>query len=261
MPWFKVDDELHGHPKPRRAGLAAYGLWTVSGAYSMAYKTDGFVPEWYVRSWPQGAKLAASLVQVGAWSADQKEGESGWSFHDWADYQPLSDEIEADRENARRRQRERRQRLRDSQSDHTPNPPSVTRDNERDEPRDSQDPVPSRPVPVVLRTTNTGDEDGESDRFGEFWAAYPRRAGANPRKPAQAKWAKLTKTTDPEVIIQGARSYAAQVAGADPKFTAQAITWLNQERWNDDYSTPPDAEGEPALILNEHMPDLGEPTW
>lgn len=26
MPWFKVDDKIHSHPKARRAGLAAMGL-------------------------------------------------------------------------------------------------------------------------------------------------------------------------------------------------------------------------------------------
>lgn len=36
------------------------GLWTVCGSYCMAYKTNGFVPEWFVASFQSGRKLAAS---------------------------------------------------------------------------------------------------------------------------------------------------------------------------------------------------------
>lgn len=69
MPWFKVDDQLHSHPKPRRASLAALGLWTLSGSYSMAYKLDGFVPAWYVHGHNQGKRHAESLVRVGLMAA------------------------------------------------------------------------------------------------------------------------------------------------------------------------------------------------
>mgnify|MGYP003619309605 CR=1 FL=1 len=53
--WFKVDDTLHSHPKARRAGLTAVGLWAMSGSYCMSYKTDGFIPEWFVRGCGAGA--------------------------------------------------------------------------------------------------------------------------------------------------------------------------------------------------------------
>lgn len=117
MPWFKVDDTLHSHPKPRKAGLPAMGLWALSGSYSMAYKTDGFVPEWFVASWQNGRKLADLLVKAGHWEIGEKDGDAGWFFHDWLDYQPSSDEIEADREHARDRQRKRREKLRQSREE------------------------------------------------------------------------------------------------------------------------------------------------
>lgn len=117
MPWFKVDDTLHSHPKPRKAGLEAMGLWVLAGSYSMAYKTDGFVPEWFVASWRNGRKLADVLVKAGKWELGEKDGEGGWFFHDWLDFQPSSDEIEADREHARERQRKRRQKLRESREE------------------------------------------------------------------------------------------------------------------------------------------------
>lgn len=135
MPWFKVDDQFHSHPKARKAGLFALGLWSVSGSYSMAYKEDGFVPLWFVKSYPRGEKAAADLVTARLWDSHEKDGIEGYLFRDWADYQPTSEEIEADRTAARDRQRARRKRLRDGGSSEKGKPDlkalSVTRDSRR----------------------------------------------------------------------------------------------------------------------------------
>lgn len=112
MTWFKVDDLMHGHPKARRAGLAAIGLWTVAGSAAMAYKLDGQVDRGFVLAWPQGSRLAARLVEVGLWHGHGHgcltcpQPLDGWVFHDWSDFQPTSDEIERKREHDRKRQRE-----------------------------------------------------------------------------------------------------------------------------------------------------------
>lgn len=104
MPWFKVDDTLANHPKARAAGLPAVGLWAVAGAYASQYLTDGFVPEWYVDSWPDGREYAAELVEVRLWFAE----EGGWSFHQWDERQPTKEQVEADRAASRERQRRAR---------------------------------------------------------------------------------------------------------------------------------------------------------
>jgi hypothetical protein len=122
MPWFRVDDTLHSHPKPRKAGLAAIGLWTVAGSYCSEYVTEGSIPTWYVTGWPSGRKLAERLVLAGFWHAaghncrrcpQPKEGDS-WQFHDWEHYQMTKDEIERDREANRDRQRRFREKRREA---------------------------------------------------------------------------------------------------------------------------------------------------
>lgn len=115
MPWFKVDDTLHSHPKARRVSLAALGLWTMCGSHSMAYKSDGFVPEWLAHGFPQGKRLAAELIRAGLWENATRDAEPGYQFHDWLDYQQSSEEIERDRERTRQRQRDFRRRLREGQ--------------------------------------------------------------------------------------------------------------------------------------------------
>jgi len=101
---------FHGHPKARTAGLAAIGLWTLSGSYSMGYKTDGQIPQFFIDGFKRdGERAAESLVRVGLWLP----GDSGYDFHDWHDWQPSADEIERDRERQRQRSRNFRRRLRE----------------------------------------------------------------------------------------------------------------------------------------------------
>lgn len=72
--------------------------------------------------------------------------------------------------------------------------------------------------------------------FDLFWSIYPKREGANPKEPARRKFATwVAAGVDPEAINTGARSYAASVAGGDARFIAQAVTWLNQRRWQDEH--------------------------
>jgi hypothetical protein len=113
MSWFRVDDTLAAHPKTRRAGLAAMGLWTVAGSWSSQQLTEGFIPEWFVATWPHGKKLAAQLVAAGYWDATTIDDEPGWQFHDWTDSNPTA-EMEKER---RRKARDRQRRLRERSAD------------------------------------------------------------------------------------------------------------------------------------------------
>lgn len=90
------------------------------------------------------------------------------------------------------------------------------------------------------------------DRFAEFWTIYPSRGPhSNPKKPAKAKWdLAIRRGVDPEVIIAGAKRLAENRRGQDPQLTPQAMTWLNQERWNDEAAP---VEKSPASMSNEEL--------
>ena len=123
MTWFKVDDKLHEHKKVRRMGhdLAAVGLWTLCGSWSGGERTDGFVPASIPRRWTTPAKvgsLADKLVTVGLWEPAEIDGEAGWTFHDWPDYNPLEEDTSSDlgrrrwsRKNALSKNRDLRERV------------------------------------------------------------------------------------------------------------------------------------------------------
>jgi hypothetical protein len=110
MTWFRVDDTLAAHPKTRRAGLAAMGLWTVAGSWSSQQLTEGFVPEWFVATWPSGKKLARQLVVAGYWEESEDGDETGWLFHDWTDANPTAEKEKERRRKARERQKKLRER-------------------------------------------------------------------------------------------------------------------------------------------------------
>jgi hypothetical protein len=82
--------------------------------------------------------------------------------------------------------------------------------------------------------------------FEAFWRAYPSRSPhPNPKKTALAKFKAAIKAgTAPNIIIAGAERYARYVAAEriDPRYIAQAATWLNQERWTEPYTL----HGQPA---------------
>jgi hypothetical protein len=110
MTWFKVDDTLSAHPKARRAGLAAMGLWVVAGSWCSQQLTDGFVPGWYADTWPDGRKLAEALVAARMWSEVEVDGEEGWLFHEWTQANPTAEQVKAERTAAKERQRKARDR-------------------------------------------------------------------------------------------------------------------------------------------------------
>lgn len=90
----------------------------------------------------------------------------------------------------------------------------------------------SRQKARSVRKKGTQEQVAESIRFfGDFWDTYPRKI-AKPK--AEEAWSKaLLAGYPPEAIIAGAKRYAAERAGEDPKFTAYPATWLNQHRWED----------------------------
>lgn len=111
MTWLKIDDRLHSHRKPRAAGLAAMGLWVLTGSWVADQLTDGFVPAWQPYAWAgtETPELTQRLVDAGLWlpTTDADAG-VGWTFHDWQDFQPTRADVMAQREAWREKKRRSR---------------------------------------------------------------------------------------------------------------------------------------------------------
>lgn len=102
MVWFRVDDGWHKHRKRIRAGLdlegmAAQGLWAAAGSWCSDELSDGFIPDDVVDYLAPGVgqMLAKRLEAARLWVRGERDGESGWQFHQWVEQQPTRDEVEA----------------------------------------------------------------------------------------------------------------------------------------------------------------------
>ncbi|MDN5687776.1 MAG: hypothetical protein L0G94_14055 [Brachybacterium sp.] len=109
MSWFKVDDKFHAHPKvkriPKRVRRAAVGLWTITGAWSADYQTDGAVPEYMLDEFDAEPEEVDALVAVGLWD----RAEDGIAFRGWEEFQPTRAEQDAKRAATAERVRKHRQ--------------------------------------------------------------------------------------------------------------------------------------------------------
>ncbi len=91
-------------------------------------------------------------------------------------------------------------------------------------------------------------DSSPADQFQEFWRVYPKRAPhSNPRQPAKKKFEAAIKNGVPAaIIIRGATNYALYIEneGLNRKYVCQAVTWLNQERWEEYQEAPAESERE-----------------
>lgn len=109
MVWVRLADDFPHHPKILKAGPLAGWLWACGLAYANKYATDGFIPAAQVRllaDLQAPDDQARRLVDVGLWEV----APSGYQIHDFAAYQPSSDEVKRERESAARRQADYRRR-------------------------------------------------------------------------------------------------------------------------------------------------------
>lgn len=86
-------------------------------------------------------------------------------------------------------------------------------------------------APVKAKGNSEGDCEKE---FAKFYEIFPRHVG---RKPAFEAWKKVLKAGKKTAaeLIEAAEAYAEYRAGKPKKYTLHPATWLNQERWADEY--------------------------
>lgn len=116
MPWFRIDDKAHSHPKLIKAGNAALGLWLRCGSYAAQHLTDGVVPGVVAELY--GTKpQAAKLVKAGLWHEHGHGCPDGCPDPAPGDY-VFHDFLEDGRNTSRARAEAERKKARDRQSKH-----------------------------------------------------------------------------------------------------------------------------------------------
>lgn len=248
MPWFRVDDGFHGHPKVADLSLEAVGLWALAGSWCAQYLTDGFVSERTLRRLGGSAELGGELASAGLW--DLNEG--GWQFKDWTDYQPSKAEVEAERDAARERMKKVRAAKKGARGSS-----EVQANNTRTFGRSSEE-VRSAPPSPTLPTLVTSKEVTPSridDAFESAYGSWPKKVE---KKKSLAKFRLLAKNMPVETLVSHIQRFGkAYRDTTDKQYVPSLVAWLNGERWNDD---PPTASTDTInqqwdAAMSEHKPD------
>lgn len=130
MPWFKIDDSAHNHPKWRRAGNAAIGLWARCGSYAANHLTEGIISGAVARDYGTPVQISR-LVKVGLWHESghscprcPQPAEDEYVMHDYFENgrNTSKAQAEADRAAAAERQRRRREKQKEARSAEEPGP-------------------------------------------------------------------------------------------------------------------------------------------
>jgi len=265
--WMKVDDGLHAHRKTRavtkshpqkRRDASPMGLWVLAGSWAAERRTEGWVPRDELDRWDDDWEaLVDRLVRAGYWWPTRRDGEPGYGFTDWHDYNDPADLASKSGTFGNHVRWHVNEHKVDPECSHCPREP--------DEPEEIVAPIGGRsggdiapesggesrepsgaialpePDPNPTRTQKGSRASADAEReFEEWYAAYPRKRG----KGQAAKAYRIAlKKTDAPALLAAIQQQAATLTARGADYCPYPATWLNGERWNDE----PDVATQPHL--------------
>lgn len=170
MVWGKFDDKYAEHPKVQAAGEWAAWVNVKAVLWSCKFLTDGFVPEPVALQLAVGPGQKARAVierliqpyhgRSGLW--EQVDG--GYKVHDFLDYNPSKEAIEAERQ----ANRDRASKARQSRRDYASSTGALQPDSGRNSPAVTVTrPVPSQTRPSPSSPPTPSPAPGAPGEMGE----------------------------------------------------------------------------------------------
>ena len=182
MPWIKIDDKFHSHPKVIAAGAEGVALYVVALSWCGEYLTDGFIPEAQVRRLSLSDNYqatAAHLVSVGLWDI----ANGGYQIHDYLEYNPSAEQVKADREANAKRQAD--WRTRQAQQSEEPEPNGGNDDTSNGDSNGVTNGVTNTaPIPIPVPIPNPEPEDIAANAAQAPPKTPPKQPGPPKPKPA-----------------------------------------------------------------------------
>lgn len=262
MAWIESHQGLAKHPKTlklaRKLNISiaqVIGHLHLFWWWAMEYAQDGDLshcdPEdiAIAADWPGDAgQFVESLVESGF---VDRHNDGSLSIHDWHDYAgKLLERRKADAER-KKKEREKKgiQKISDGHPTDVQRTSNVTLTNN---------------LNLNPKNNKSIADSGEiGETFERFWAAYPKKQG---KQAAWKKWQTLYKQgkIDIDFILERLQQYIAYVEserrrGFDRQFM-DGSTFVNQERWNDDWNVQPQARAptDHMVQLQQRMRDRNE---
>lgn len=253
---MKIDDRLHSHRKTRKVvrshedkgrDIAPMGLWVTAGSWAGQNGTDGWVPKHELDRWDdEWETLAHRLVKAEYWWPEEREGEAGFGFVDWQDYNPASGSAAAGAFGNHKRWHADKGVVKPG----CPHCPAIPDDLDLPDPESGGDiggesggdiasesriialPDPTRPEPDPKKDS-CASADAERE-FDEWYRIYPRKRA---RGQALKAYKAARKKTDHATLVGAVQAQATYLTKGGPEFAPYPATWLNGERWGDDLDT------------------------
>lgn len=142
MTWFRLDDSWLMHPRMRAAGKDGRSLFVAAGTYCAQQLTDGWIDKTVLpiiaAQAEVPAKLSTKLITVGVF---EDHGDR-IRVHDFLDYNPSREKVEAERKAAAERQQRARDKARESRQ-------TSRRDSHQTNAVSHGPPDPTRPDPTT----------------------------------------------------------------------------------------------------------------
>ena len=108
--------------------------------------------------------------------------------------------------------------------------------------------------PLANKTKNLEKTNSLDIAFDQFWSLYPRKKD---KGHARRSFEKAMEKADLETILQGVKDYVQAEGDNEEQFIAYPATWLNGERWLDEYDVRPRKET-PGPGRREWVRDMHE---
>ena len=116
--------------------------------------------------------------------------------------------------------------------------------------------APEQPEPTTQAQepkTTTETEEDYPDDFAALWAVYPKHVA---KKQALKAWKTARRKTNTAFLLAKVQMFATQSAHTETKYIPNLATWLNGERWNDEYRPDPPQARKPATNAERNMQNL-----
>jgi hypothetical protein len=228
MPWVKVDDGFHDHPKVKAIGLDGAGLLISLTTWSSRHLTDGVVPEQVIREMCGHPKRFQTLLQTLLKNKCLRRCPGGttkrYAIHDYLDYQDPAEVIKARRAAEREKKRKQRRSAVGLSPDGSPGGTAGV------EKEVSRPPDPTRPAGSGFGVGETSEQQQHGDVAD---------ASLEPNA-----------LVDRCIAIGVSRKVAADLVKADPEAVAQQLAWLPQRASHD----------QAAVLVSAVRSNWGPPT-
>lgn len=91
--------------------------------------------------------------------------------------------------------------------------------------------------------------------FEQLWTLYPKHVA---KMAAYKAWRKARVGMNSAFLMSKVQAFAAQCANTETRFIPNFATWLNGERWNDEYRPDPPQARKPVTNAERNMQNLAQ---